>query len=54
MEILNPARAHEAGQQKGETYFCSTCEVRCDMTDDLANVQNCIILTLEARNKFHH
>ncbi|CAB4002556.1 Hypothetical predicted protein [Paramuricea clavata] len=37
----SPARAHEAGQQKGGNYFCSTCGVHCDMTDDLAHVLNC-------------
>ena len=45
----SPARAHEAGQQKGGNYFCSTCEVHCDMTDDLAHVLNCKVQTLEAR-----
>ena len=29
--------------------FCSTCEVHCDMTDDLAHVLNCKVQTIEAR-----
>lgn len=45
----SPARAHEAGQQKSGNYFCSTCGVNCDMTDDLARVLNCKVETLEAR-----
>ncbi|CAB3980182.1 Hypothetical predicted protein [Paramuricea clavata] len=45
----SPARAHEAGQQKGGNYFCSTCGVHCDMTDDLAHVLNCKVETLETR-----
>ena len=47
----NPARAHEAGQQKGGNYFCSTCEVNSFMTDDLAHVLNCKVVTLEERQK---
>ena len=47
----NPARAHEAGQQKGGNYFCSTCEVSSFMTDDLAHVLNCKVVTLEERQK---
>ena len=47
----NPARAHEAGQQKGGNYFCSTCEVKSFMTDDLAHVLNCKVVTLEERQK---
>ncbi len=42
----NPARAHEAGQQKGVNYFCSTCGVHCDMTDDLAHFLNCKVQTV--------
>ena len=47
----NPARAHEAGQQKGGNYFCSTCQVHSIMTDDVTHVLNCKIVTLEARQQ---
>ena len=47
----NPARAHEAGQQKGGNYFCSTCEVHSIMTDDVTHILNCKIVTLEERQE---
>ena len=47
----SPARAHEAGQQKGGSYFCSCCEVHCNMTYELDHALNCKLVTLEERQQ---
>ncbi|XP_048583669.1 uncharacterized protein LOC125563042 [Nematostella vectensis] len=47
----SPLRAFETGQQKGGNYFCSTCEVHCDMTSDLAYTLNLEAISLTERQQ---
>ena len=45
----SPLRSFEAGQQKGGNYFCSTCNVHCDMTYEIDHVLNKKPISLQMR-----
>lgn len=45
----SPLRAFEAGQQKGGTYFCSSCGIHCTMTNQLDHALRCTLVTMQIR-----